>query len=195
MTYKQETIREYVFTDIVEDSLIGTDKENRYLVPCLDLGVEDLLGNEPVSFYAPNWDYQLINIVDYNPYYDENLGTDDPENIVLDDDILAILPIYGFVHSGVSISTGSYGCIWDSGQIGYAFITKDDAKKFGLDTDKNNLNRVIENVVETIDSIYQNDVYTIVREDLDPEGIVIDYECVSGYIGYDYAMQALKTDI
>jgi hypothetical protein len=40
------------------------------------------------------------------------------------DPILAILPMYAYIHSGVTVSTEPFGCQWDSGQSGWAYITQ-----------------------------------------------------------------------
>ena len=34
------------------------------------------------------------------------------------------LPLYLYDHSGITISTGRFACPWDSGQVGYVFMTK-----------------------------------------------------------------------
>lgn len=40
-----------------------------------------------------------------------------------------VLPVYLYDHSGITISTGAFTCPWDSGQIGFIFVTKDQARK------------------------------------------------------------------
>lgn len=39
------------------------------------------------------------------------------------------LPLYLMDHSGLSISTGDFGCPWDSGQVGYIYVTKEKLLK------------------------------------------------------------------
>ena len=34
-----------------------------------------------------------------------------------------VLPLYLYDHSGITMSTGSFGCPWDSGQVGYIVAT------------------------------------------------------------------------
>lgn len=41
-----------------------------------------------------------------------------------------VLPLYLMDHSGISISTGSFGDPWDSGQIGYIVATPEHIRKF-----------------------------------------------------------------
>lgn len=54
----------------------------------------------------------------------------------VDSEILAILPLYLFDHSGISISVGKFSCSFDSGQVGWAFVTKESAEKMGCVGDK-----------------------------------------------------------
>jgi hypothetical protein len=39
------------------------------------------------------------------------------------------LPVYMYDHSGITISTSPFSCPWDSGQVGYIYITRKDAQK------------------------------------------------------------------
>jgi hypothetical protein len=47
------------------------------------------------------------------------------------EEILAILPLYLYQHSGMTISTTPFSCPWDSGQVGWAYVTKANAEKMG----------------------------------------------------------------
>ena len=38
------------------------------------------------------------------------------------------LPVYGYVHSGATISTTPFSCSWDSGRSGWVYCTADKAK-------------------------------------------------------------------
>ena len=42
---------------------------------------------------------------------------------------LEYLPIYVYQHSGITMSTGSYACPWDSGHAGYIFASHTEIKK------------------------------------------------------------------
>jgi hypothetical protein len=41
----------------------------------------------------------------------------------------AILPLYLYDHSGITISTGPFSCPWDSGQVGFIYCTLEKAKE------------------------------------------------------------------
>lgn len=43
--------------------------------------------------------------------------------------IAVILPLYLLEHSGLTMSTGSFGDPWDSGQVGYIYVTKAQVRK------------------------------------------------------------------
>ena len=47
-----------------------------------------------------------------------------------DFNIAFISPVYAHEHSGVAFSTGDFGDKWDSGCIGFIFITKEEAAKY-----------------------------------------------------------------
>ena len=199
MTYKYETTQDYLFTDIIEDSLIKEKNSNKYLIydndyyNILDLVLED----NPVIFYCPKWKESLLNQdLAFEPYaYNE-----ETQENVLHEDIVAILPIYGYRHSMSSICAGynRYHCAWDSGKIGYAYITKKDAKNFGFkcnsqgEFNTEELESFIVDTTDIIDKIYQGEVYTAVHETLDNNGNVIDHESISGLIGYFEAVEALN---
>lgn len=71
--------------------------------------------------------YQLGDKHDYKA--DDYNGWDElAEAIQKDHPCCVILPLYLYDHSGITISTGSFNCDWDSGQIGFIFISR---KKIG----------------------------------------------------------------
>lgn len=47
------------------------------------------------------------------------------------DPILAILPLYIYEHSGITMSTGSFSDHWDSGQVGWGYVTRSRAEAMG----------------------------------------------------------------
>ncbi len=72
------------------------------------------------------------------------------------------LPLYMLAHSGVRLSTGSFNDPWDSGQCGFAALTESQALG---ETDKENLESILKNAVETFDHVINGNVvgYTISR--------------------------------
>lgn len=107
---------------------------------------------------------------------------------------MIVMPLFLYDHSGITIST-SKTCRWDSGQIGFMYITKEDAvKEFG---NKNFTKAVEEEAIaymeaelETYDNYLRGDVYGY--RILDKEGDVID-SCF-GFYGYDHEESGLLVE-
>jgi len=49
--------------------------------------------------------------------------------IIRAENVAVILPIYMYDHSGITIRTTPFSCRWDSGQIGFIFISKAKVRK------------------------------------------------------------------
>lgn len=46
------------------------------------------------------------------------------------ENVVVIAPLYLYDHSGITINTTGFNCPWDSGQVGFVFITKKEARKW-----------------------------------------------------------------
>jgi len=97
-----------------------------------------------------------------------------------------ILPLYLYDHGGITISTGAFNCPWDSGQVGYIYLSDEDARReFGWKciTAKRReyLRELLRNEVDTYDNYLRGAVYSF--ELLDEDGEWID-SC-SGFYGDD----------
>lgn len=66
---------------------------------------------------------------------DKIVGSTKPEAIlrfIKRKDVIS-LPIYMYDHSGITIKTTPFSCPWDSGLVGYIFVTKETVRKeFGI---------------------------------------------------------------
>jgi hypothetical protein len=98
-----------------------------------------------------------------------------------------MLPLYLFDHSGISMSTGSFGDPWDSGQVGWIYMDRKTAiENWG----KAKLTKAVraqaleslKSEVEVYDQFLTGDVYGYVVEDED--GAEVD-SCW-GFFGLDY---------
>ena len=47
--------------------------------------------------------------------------------IIRKEDVAVILPLYLYDHSGITMNTTGFSCNWDSGQVGFIYMTKKDA--------------------------------------------------------------------
>jgi hypothetical protein len=101
------------------------------------------------------------------------------------------MPVYAYIHSGMTISTEPFSCPWDSGQLGFAIVTKQAIREnFGT---KRVLKRHIETAekclvaeVETLDKYISGDVYSVSIYDGD--------EYVDGCSGY-YDIEQAKSEV
>ena len=143
-------------------------------------------------------DCNLTKMVCFHRRY--NLGDEhnyDKENVLnwkelkqllhREENICIIEPLYMFDHSGQSISTTPFSCEWDSGQVGYVFITKGMLyKHFNVKRISKKLKarawKYLENEVETYNQYIEGDVYNVVIKD--EEDCIVDSCC--GYYGSDF---------
>jgi len=49
--------------------------------------------------------------------------------LIKEEDAAVILPLYLYDHSGITMSTGRFNCPWDSGQVGFIFVTREQVQK------------------------------------------------------------------
>ncbi len=100
----------------------------------------------------------------YNLGDKHNFSVEEAEEMMKGKDICVSLPLYLYDHSGITMSTGSFSCKWDSGQIGWIFVTKEqvrkeyNVKKISKDLIEK-VTRVLEGEVETYDQYLTGDVY------------------------------------
>ena len=120
-------------------------------------------------------------------------------NDILSEDCF-VLPLHLYDHSGLSMSTSNSGYpfsdIWDSGQVGFIYVTKADVRK---EWNKQRIskqleNRVYDNLraeVNEYDQFLRGDVwgYTIT----DRHGDIVD-SCW-GFYGYDYCEQEAQAQM
>jgi hypothetical protein len=152
----------------------------------------------------PRADYDhLGTMVTWHDRY--TLGDDQPAESPTewrdahDGDIAAILPLYLYDHSGLTISCSAFTCPWDSGQVGFIYVTKEKARaEFGDDImvpvgHRNSggvngmapgfnvaqLEKYLRGEVEEYDHYLTGQVYSFVIEDSD--GDIVD-SC-GGFLG------------
>lgn len=112
------------------------------------------------------------------------LGDKDAENPFIQDeetgkyslreDVAVALPLYLLDHSGLSISTGDFGDVWDSGQVGVIYATKEAVKR-EWGTGKAALEKAkayLKGEVQTYDDYLRGNVYGYVVES--PDGRDVD---------------------
>ncbi len=153
--------------------------------------VEIFQDSEPIS---PREDDNLVTLACWHTRY--NLGDEQIQHMTKEElcesveDILVLTPLYLFDHSGITISTEPFSCRWDSGQVGWAYITKESAEEMGCVGPEWTPERLLENLkgeVKVYDQYLTNDVYGYVITKDDEE-----MDSVWGYFGQDSACQAAR---
>jgi len=108
----------------------------------------------------------------YNLGDDHNMSVEEVKAIIKRKDVIS-LPLYLYDHSGITISTAPFSCPWDSGQVGYIYVTKDEHRKaFSCKrVDKKKVYDYLRAEVETYDNYLTGDVYGYCVEDENGENI------------------------
>ena len=107
-------------------------------------------------------------------------------------DIAVILPLYLYDHSGITMNTVGFSCGWDSGQVGFIYVTKEKLRK------EFNVKRISKAILQkakdiligevaTYDQYLTGDVYWF--ELCDESGEMID--ACSGFYGRDPATNGM----
>jgi len=79
-----------------------------------------------------------------------------------------ILPLYLYDHSGLTISTEPFSCSWDSGQVGWIYVTHDNIKKEYRELTPETIakaTKILEGEVEVYNQYLCGDVYGYVVEE------------------------------
>jgi hypothetical protein len=120
----------------------------------------------------------------------ENNDLDDPItlwNVAKKANIIGFyMPLYLYDHSGITISTTPFACNFDSGQVGFIYVTKEEIRKeYSVKritkVTLKNVQLVCEGEVETFDQFIRNDVYGF--QVIDDDGEIGD-SCY-GFYGSD----------
>jgi hypothetical protein len=105
--------------------------------------------------------HNRYNIGDKHDYKSDDFSGWDKlrEQIESDHKVLAIRPLYMYDHSGITISTSSFSCRFDSGQIGWVFVTLKQLKLICGEEESFRLNEIIDSEVETYDNYLRGEVF------------------------------------
>jgi len=133
------------------------------------------------------------NLGDKHEYRQQDYcGWNELENaIIKNEDVGVILPLYLYDHSGITMNTTGFHCPWDSGQVGFIFISKEKMRK---EYSKKRISKQLKariagylrNEVETYDQYLTGDcwgyVITDTEEDSQPDSCW-------GFFGADVCME------
>lgn len=103
-----------------------------------------------------------------------------------------LLPLFLYDHSGISMSTGRaypFNCPWDSGQVGYIYVTRETIIKEWGKNGKAKAEKSLQGEVKEYDQYLTGDVYGYVVET--PNGEHLD-SCW-GFYGLDYIKEEAES--
>lgn len=106
------------------------------------------------------------------------------------------LPLYLYDHSGITMNTTGFSCGWDSGQVGWIYISKEKIRaEYGVKKVSKKLREQIEGYlkseVETYDQYLTGEVYSFFVLDENGDNI----ECCGGWYDKDDAIAQAKSEI
>jgi len=141
---------------------------------------------------------------------DDN-APDSVENInqALRMDAYVALPVYAYIHGGITISTGQFSCPWDSGQVGYIYATRADVRRAFRVSDgkrlpaREKVRKILQAEIDELDAYLTGDVFGYVvtciknndndeDEDEDEDGVTggeVTDSCW-GFYGMEYVTEA-----
>lgn len=127
-----------------------------------------------------------------------NLGDDQPsatpteyENILPKGSV--VLPLYLYDHSGITMKTSPFSCQWDSGQVGFIFVTPEKIREeYSVKRITKKLiekcKEVLVSEVATYDSYISGDVWVVTEKDENGDEV----DSCGGYYGFDAAKEEAK---
>ncbi|WP_018878708.1 hypothetical protein [Thioalkalivibrio sp. ALE28] len=111
------------------------------------------------------------------------------------DRYMIMVPLYLYDHSGVTMSTRPFSCPWDSGQVGWIYVTREDARRaFGWKRlsprREARIRSILEAEVATYDQYLQGEVYGYVVYE---NGVEVDscWGFFSDAFGEDYRQNGM----
>lgn len=109
------------------------------------------------------------------------------------------LPVFLYDHSGLSVSISSFSCPFDSGQLGYIYLSiKDIVENFG-DASKESIEKAkqcLKSEIKELNMFITGDVYfwELDKKSKCGECDIIHYEhkeSLGGIYGYEYVMETI----
>lgn len=104
---------------------------------------------------------------EHNYKHNDYSGWDElKKDIIKNENVGVILPLYLYDHSGVTIKTSPFSCPWDSGQVGFIYISKkkmleEYGGKIVTKKMKELGEKLLETEVDTYDKYLTGEVYVV----------------------------------
>lgn len=113
------------------------------------------------------------------------------KDIIRKEKVGVILPLFLYDHSGITMNTTAFSCPWDSGQVGFIFVSKEKmlkeygGKRVGKKL-REKVTTYLKGEVSTYDQYLTGDVYGYRITDTETEKEV---DSCWGYYGEEYCMK------
>lgn len=112
-------------------------------------------------------------------------------NLLLEDPNVVVLPVYMYEHGNIAISTSSFGCPWDSGQVGYIYAHTDKIlKEYGRKRMSDKLRKTVIHIlsaeIDEYSKFLSGEVYGYIIDEYDEDDELICSDVDSCWGFYDY---------
>ena len=106
------------------------------------------------------------------------------------------LPLYLYDHSGITMKTTPFSCSWDSGKVGYIYVSKEKIRKeyswkVITKTRREKIEEYLRNEVKEFDYYLTGEVFRYKIEDENGEEV----DSCSGFYGQDWQNNGIKDHI
>ena len=139
---------------------------------------------------------------------DFNSWSEMGEYINKDLDAAVCIPIYMYDHSGITINCDGFACPWDSGQVGYIYVSRQKLKdEYGVKRISNVMleraEKALRREVHVMDQYITGDVYgfQVIKRYLNTDGEIQEdiIDSCSGFYGENFKengmMEYIDTDL
>lgn len=127
---------------------------------------------------------------------EHNLSVEEAKKLAGRKDVIS-LPLYLYDHSGITMRTSPFSCPWDSGQVGFIYVTLEKVRKeYGVKRVSKELRQKVKNIlsgeVETYDQYLTGDVWGYDVTVKDQAGNEVASDSCWGFYGLDYCREAAR---
>lgn len=195
-TTRYEELEKYV-ENYFKNHCVKKDDKGDYYIAYGDEFIEEYYDTEDEAY--DRLDELKDEFIDYD--WQDELKNNELMSII--ENHYVILPLFLYDHSGITMNTTGFTCGWDSGQVGWIYVSHDVIKEeYGKD-DEEQLEEVrtyLENEVETYDQYLRGEVYYFSLE----EKVVCEcckneewehIDSCGGFYGSDWEENGLKDHV
>jgi hypothetical protein len=108
--------------------------------------------------FSPREDDNLGTMVCFHSRYDlgdkHDFSREEAQEFLKSKEICVSLPLYLYDHSGITMNTTGFSCRWDSGCVGFTYVTKEQVRK------EYSVKRITKEVIEKVTKVLEGEVET-----------------------------------